>query len=186
MRRVYLPLWLVFLLAAGCNGKPPVEVAPVTVSDPAAVKLVIAYDGLKPAHKLQVGTLVGKLQRQQEREEWWAARLRAFGIASLLAGVLALLGRGVSTFGWSWGIPGAVLSWAAKFVPLRWGLYAVVAGAAGICAAIWIDPLFEFLRWTCIVAGGLVAGVVTWELACIYYTGKLDRPGDGEKPKAKG
>jgi hypothetical protein len=186
MRASSIPLWVVLLLAAGCNGKPADSVAPVTITDPVTIKLVIAYDELKPAHKLQVGTLVGKLQRQQERETWWAARLRAFGIAALIAGTLALLGRGVSAFGWAWGVPGAVLGWAAKFVPLRWGIYALVAGAAGICAAIWIDPLFTFLRWTCIATGGVVAGVVTWELACIYYTGRFDRIGDGKKPNCRG
>lgn len=75
-----------------------------------------------------------------------------------------------------------VLGAIGRRIPLRWLLYAGVASAACILASRYIAEIFVFAKWAGIAAASLCAGVLVWEVACLYYTGHIDMPGDGIKP----
>jgi hypothetical protein len=78
-----------------------------------------------------------------------------------------------------------VLGALGRRIPLRWVIYLSVAAPACLLAARFIDEVFTFARWAQWSAVALAVLVVVWESACIYYTGKFDKIGDGVKPPAK-
>jgi hypothetical protein len=174
MRRVYLPLWFVVLLSAGCT--PPAGVDQAALSRLAARaeseatigKLIADIDGLSAKHVKEVEAFAAKRMREQEHQATARHWLIVAAVALLLGGTAALAGKlGLGAGAW-WG---ALLS--AVGAQVRWRTVAVgtAAGLACVALAIWIDPVWTYLRDLGWLAAGALALLACWELACRYYTG---------------
>jgi len=189
MRRLVLILGaVVLLLGAGCpktTPQPEPGVKPPTVAEKqeATVKrLQSAIKQLKPTHVTALEKHAQKLLREEERQAKTRHWLLVAGIGLLLGGLASAAGRVLGTFSAATAWWSFALAWLGRQVRWRDIVFGLLAGAACIAGAIWIDAAWGYM----VDLGRLVllsaCVFVEWELAARYYTGEWDTPGDGVKP----
>lgn len=167
---------LLLTLALFCGGCPPPSDKPqpveMTLTAPEAKRVQRIREFKKPAHVDKIDELITKCEVEESRESAWSRNLTILG-----AGLGVLVLAAVALKIW-WPLLG-------KLVKLRWMIEAAGVGAVCALGAIFIDQVFTFVLWLKIAIAVLLAGGLVWEAACLYYTHKLDIPGDGVKPSAK-